>query len=191
MGLDTLRPAYPAKHLFSVASLFVFSFQGGMVWACIRDGHVLCSLLCCNPGFSVERSIMLYSCRAMGELFILSHIPNPKFQVVVPQNRSGALMLSPPPHFCEQEPLKAGDLVKIELGCHVDYYSAVVGHTLKVCMQFCVREAKGHREVLVLHAAPRRHRSATGLPTHARPWRFFLSTDCLCGSRKTAIYVAL
>ncbi|CAM9980480.1 unnamed protein product [Ascophyllum nodosum] len=31
-----------------------------------------------------------------------------------------------------QEPLKAGDLVKIELGCHVDYYSAVVGHTFKV-----------------------------------------------------------
>lgn len=32
----------------------------------------------------------------------------------------------------EQEPLKAGDLVKIELGCHVDYYSAVVAHTVKV-----------------------------------------------------------
>lgn len=31
-----------------------------------------------------------------------------------------------------QEPLKAGDLVKIELGCHVDYYSAVVAHTVKV-----------------------------------------------------------
>ncbi|CAN0111494.1 unnamed protein product, partial [Hapterophycus canaliculatus] len=31
-------------------------------------------------------------------------------------------------------PLKAGDLVKIELGCHVDYYSAVVAHTVKVRM---------------------------------------------------------
>lgn len=35
-------------------------------------------------------------------------------------------------HRHEQEPLKAGDLVKIELGCHVDYYSAVVAHTVKV-----------------------------------------------------------
>lgn len=34
----------------------------------------------------------------------------------------------------EQEPLKAGDLVKIELGCHVDYYSGVVAHTVKVSL---------------------------------------------------------
>lgn len=39
--------------------------------------------------------------------------------------------------FREQEPLKAGDLVKIELGCHVDYYSAVVGHTIKVYVVNC------------------------------------------------------
>lgn len=32
----------------------------------------------------------------------------------------------------EQEPLKAGDVVKIELGCHVDYYSSVAAHTVKV-----------------------------------------------------------
>ncbi|CBJ31951.1 conserved unknown protein [Ectocarpus siliculosus] len=32
----------------------------------------------------------------------------------------------------KHEPLKAGDVVKIELGCHVDYYSAVVAHTVKV-----------------------------------------------------------
>lgn len=30
-----------------------------------------------------------------------------------------------------QEALKAGDLVKIELGCHIDYYMAVVAHTIK------------------------------------------------------------
>eukprot|EP00904_Undaria_pinnatifida_P001487 jgi/Undpi1/11339/HiC_scaffold_30.g13636.m1 len=32
----------------------------------------------------------------------------------------------------KHEPLKADDIVKIELGCHVDYYSAVVAHTVKV-----------------------------------------------------------
>lgn len=32
----------------------------------------------------------------------------------------------------EQELLKVGDLIKIELGCHVDFYSAVVAHTVKV-----------------------------------------------------------
>lgn len=32
----------------------------------------------------------------------------------------------------EQEPIQVGDWVKIELGCHVDYYMAVVAHTVKV-----------------------------------------------------------
>jgi len=32
----------------------------------------------------------------------------------------------------EQEPLKAGDIVKLDLGCHIDGYMAVVAHTLVV-----------------------------------------------------------
>jgi hypothetical protein len=32
-----------------------------------------------------------------------------------------------------QPPLAEGDTVKVELGCHVDGYVAVVAHTIKVC----------------------------------------------------------
>ena len=32
----------------------------------------------------------------------------------------------------KQEPLKAGDIVKLDLGCHIDGYMAVVAHTLVV-----------------------------------------------------------
>lgn len=54
----------------------------------------------------------------------------------------------------EQEPLKAGDLIKIELGCHVDYYSAVVAHTVKVSWG-CWRcgESKRESSVIVLPVA--------------------------------------
>jgi methionine aminopeptidase len=38
-----------------------------------------------------------------------------------------------------QPPLAEGDTVKVELGCHVDGYVAVVAHTIKVCAPLTVQ----------------------------------------------------
>ncbi|CAM9244193.1 unnamed protein product [Sphacelaria rigidula] len=53
----------------------------------------------------------------------------------------------------KHEPLKAGDWVKIELGCHVDYYMAVVAHTIKVGMDPTVAGAVTGVEADVVLAA--------------------------------------